>query len=74
MCREYGCWRLLIIDKSGNPVGRIMGPRILRTKDDILKEIWERRISVLDPSDQAIWDRNMVDIFLEEGYSVRNKR
>ncbi len=48
-----------------------MGPRILRTKDDVLKEIWDRRISVLDPSDQVIWDENMIDILLEEGYSVK---
>lgn len=72
MCREYGCWRILILDGDGKPVGRITGPRILRTKDKILKEVWDRRISPLDSSDQDHWDSVMEDILLEEGYSIKN--
>jgi len=71
MCREYGCWRLLILGPDEKPVGRITGPRILRTKDENLKGVWDRRISDLDPSDQAVWDQNMETILLEEGYSIR---
>lgn len=72
MCREYGCWRLLILDRDGKPVGRITGPRILRTKDKSLKEIWERRITPLDPSDQKLWDTLVEKILLEEDYSIRH--
>jgi hypothetical protein len=71
MCRSYGCWRILIFEAGGKPVGRITGPRILRTNDDTLKEIWEKRITLLDPSDQERWDSEMERILLEEGYSTR---
>jgi hypothetical protein len=70
MCRSYGCWRILIFDSGGKPVGRITGPRILRTKDERLKCIWAERIEQLDPSDQERWDSMMEDILLEEGYSI----
>ena len=70
MCRSYGCWRILIFDSGGRPVGRITGPRILRTNDDKLKEVWAERIEQLDPSDQERWDSMMEDILLEEGYSI----
>ena len=71
MCRSYGCWRLLILDSGEKPVGRITGPRILRTGDDKLKKIWAERITPLDPSDQGRWDSMMGEILLEEGYLVK---
>ncbi|WP_225353838.1 hypothetical protein [Methanolacinia petrolearia] len=52
-------------------MGRITGPRILRTNDDTLKKIWAERIEQLDPSDQERWDSEMERILLEEGHSTR---
>lgn len=71
MCRSYGCWRILIFNSGEKPVGRITGPRILRTNDDTLKKIWAERIEQLDPSDQERWDSEMERILLEEGHSTR---
>lgn len=71
MCREYGCWRILILDGNGKPVARIMGPRIFRTKDDKIREIWDRRVALLDPSNQDRWDMEMEEILTEEGYCIR---
>ena len=71
MCREYGCWRLLILDRSGIPVGRITGPRILRTKDDELIRLWEEEIASLSPSDQERWDNQLEEILCENGFSLK---
>lgn len=71
MCRDYGCWRLLILDSGEVPVGRITGPRILRTKDESLKYLWKRRIEQLDTSDHNRWDLEMEEILLQEGYMIK---
>ena len=71
MCRDYGCWRLLILDLDGKPVGRITGPRILRTKDEGLKRIWKMQVDDLDPSDQSRWDEMMENILRSGGYSIK---
>lgn len=71
MCRSYGCWRLLIMNSKGKPVGRISGPRILRTKDEGLMRVWEEKVIPLDPSDQDEWDRRMKAALSGEGFSVR---
>src|SRR5512137_584281 len=36
ICRDYGCWRLLILDAGGRRAGRIMCQRHLASEDEAL--------------------------------------
>jgi hypothetical protein len=44
ICRDYGYWRLLIIDPGGRTVGKIRYIRSLCSEDTILTKIWDECI------------------------------
>lgn len=70
ICRDFGCWRFLVRDGSGTPVGRIFPPRMLVSTDQDLKEIWETRIREIHCTDDESWDTQMARILTSAGYRV----
>jgi len=70
MCREFGCWRLLILDASGNRAGRVMQQRHFCPDDPALARIWEEEIRNRDETDDQQWDRSVIRILNREGYTV----
>ncbi len=70
LCREFGCWRILILDPGGNRVGRIMGSRHLSTEDDALRRIWEDHVGSLSTLDEAAWEEAVANLLVRKGYSV----
>lgn len=71
ICREYGCWRFLILDSQGNRVGRIMQSRHLDTQSPSLRHIWNTRIGNLHEDDDRIWDQKMCEIVKNAGFKIR---
>jgi len=71
ICREYECWRLLVLDRSGRRAGRIMGSRYLCSGDEFLSRIWDRAISPMEIADPETWDRDVIRILRKAGYTVR---
>jgi uncharacterized protein len=71
ICKEFGCWRLLIIGPDGRRAGRIMYQRFFCAEDDALAGIWDRQVRTLDEPDDALWDEAVVRILTEAGYRVR---
>jgi hypothetical protein len=71
MCRDYGCWRLLILDSKGMRAGRIMGRRHLASEDEVLTRVFEESIDTLAASDDVTWDRKVTGILARAGYTVR---
>lgn len=71
ICREYRCWRLLILDHRGNRVGRIPYIRSLVTDDPQLRNLWDRCIEHLDEQDDCVWEDRMIRILVRAGYAVR---
>ena len=71
ICRDYGCWRLLILDSEGKRVGRIMDRRHLASEDEALTLLFEEHINQLVEPDDALWDERVIRVLVTAGYTVR---
>lgn len=71
ICREYQCWRLLIVDRRGRWAGKIRYSRSLVSEDPFLRRIWTEGIEDLAEPDDRIWEATMVRTLMRAGYSVR---
>jgi len=71
VCREVFCCHLLIVDREGRRVGRVMGTRHLCPETPQLEELWENRVRTLHLSDDTIWVEKVVGILIDAGYTVR---
>jgi Putative zinc- or iron-chelating domain len=70
ICREFQCWRLLILDREGRQAGRVMGSRHLSTVNPSLARFWEERIGSISEENDAAWDLRMEQVLGEAGYRV----
>ncbi len=71
ICREYGCWRMLILNFRGRRAGRIMYQRHLASEDPDLIRLFEQCINDTSEPDDAAWDDKVIRILTRAGYSVR---
>jgi uncharacterized protein len=71
ICREFQCWRILISDRRGRQVGRVIGARHLMSEERTLSEIWEKHIRDINEPDTPAWEEEMIRILISAGYSVR---
>jgi hypothetical protein len=71
ICRNYGCWRLLILNHRGRRVGRIKHIRTLCSEDPLLIRIWDYCIENHQESDDRVWDDQMIRTLTYAGYTVR---
>ena len=71
ICRDYGCWRLLILNFRGRRAGRIMYQRHLVSEDATLTRLFEECIDPISEPDDAAWDDKVIRILSKAGYSVR---
>jgi len=71
ICRDYSCWRMLILSPSGRRVGRIMFSRYLCSEDPLVTRIFEECIDTLQVPDDTRWDERVIRILTEKGYIVR---
>jgi len=71
ICREYGCWRMLILNLRGRRAGRIMYRRHLVSEDATLSRLFEQCIDTIKEPDDAAWDRRVIRILVRAGYTVR---
>ena len=70
ICRDYGCWRILILDRDGRRVGRIMASRHLASEDpDLLRLFREELAQHAQLSDPA-WERVVLRMLHTAGYRV----
>jgi uncharacterized protein len=71
ICRDYGCWRLLILDAKGKRAGRIMCRRHLASEDEALTRLFEEQVNNLVEPDDAVWDERVIRVLVAAGYTVR---
>ncbi|MGA2914055.1 MAG: YkgJ family cysteine cluster protein [Methanoregula sp.] len=71
ICRDYGCWRMLILDSRGKRAGRVMEHRAFFSDDDDLAHVWKECIDDLTEPDDAVWDTIVIGILRKAGYTVR---
>jgi len=71
ICRDYGCWRLLILNHRGRRAGRIKYIRTLHSEDAILTRLWDACIEEHREPDDAKWEAEMIAVLTRAGYTVR---
>jgi hypothetical protein len=71
LCREYCCWRLLILDAEGKRAGRVMYQTTFLPDDDALRRLWERVEPTLEGLSGTEWDEKLIRILTASGYRVR---
>ncbi len=71
ICRDYGCWRLLILTPEGKRAGRIMCERHLASEDPALTRLFEEQINDVIEPDDTKWDMTVIRILTAAGYTVR---
>jgi Fe-S-cluster containining protein len=71
ICRDYSCWRMLIVSRTGQRAGRIMFSRYLCSEDPFVTRIFEECIDPVHEPDDAKWDDLVTRILIERGYAVR---
>ena len=71
VCRQYGFFRVLILDSDSRHIGRVQeGSRIFFSPDPSLHELWDREVKGTDISDETEWERYVRDVFSRAGYRV----
>lgn len=70
ICREYRCWRLLVLDASGVRAGRVMERRHLAADDPALRAFWEEHIAGIREGDIDRWDEQVILLLKGAGYMV----
>ncbi|NYT21747.1 MAG: YkgJ family cysteine cluster protein [Methanomicrobiales archaeon] len=71
MCRDFGCWRLLILKPDGSRAGRVMGRSHFCPDDADLARIWEDQVrDIEEPGDES-WIRTVTSLLTLAGYIVR---
>jgi len=70
ICREFSCWRLLILDAFGKRAGRVMAGTYLACEDTLLRQVWDYHIREIEAADDSEWLRKVTKILTRLGYSV----
>jgi len=71
ICRDFSCWRLLVLNRRGRRVGRVMFVRTLVSEDPLLTRLWEKCIDPLPIENDAVWQDEAIRILSRAGYTVR---
>jgi len=71
LCRQYGCFRILILDKDGCRAGLVTDrSRYFRAMNPEAHSVWEDRCRTLTIPDETLWEEEIERIFTREGYQV----
>jgi len=70
ICRDYGCWRLLILNSRGLRAGRIMYQRSFFSDDADLTRLWNACIDNLAEPDDVVWEEKITRILTNAGYTI----
>jgi Fe-S-cluster containining protein len=69
ICRDFRCYRMVIVNHTGNECGRIMGRNDLKTTDETLQQIWKEHISpLLPPHSDTRWENAVINALAAYGY------
>jgi len=71
ICRDYGCWRILILDMRGKRAGRIMCQRFLASEDERLTRLFHEQVNGIAEPDDIAWDNRLTRVLVAAGYTVQ---
>jgi uncharacterized protein len=71
LCRQYSCYRILVLDSTGNRIGRVTdASRYFTTTDADLRKLWNREIAGLVIPDEGDWEEHMEQVLMTAGYRI----
>lgn len=71
LCRQYSCFRLLVLDPQGNRIGRVVaGTRYFITTDSKLRTFWNRAVEGVTVPDEGEWENFVDQVCTSAGYRV----
>ncbi len=71
ICRQYGCFRVLVTGPGGERLGRVIeGSRYFTTMDRELRALWDREIAPLTIADETVWEEKVDQILSAAGYRI----
>ena len=71
ICRQYGCFRVLVLDHEGRHIGRVPeDSRIFSSLDPALHELWDSKVKNVEIPGEENWERYVSEIFSRAGYQV----
>jgi Fe-S-cluster containining protein len=69
ICRDFRCYRMVIVNRAGHECGRIVGRTDLKTSDETLTQIWKENIApLLPPHSDTRWENTVIDALAAHGY------
>jgi hypothetical protein len=71
ICRDFCCWRLLILDSQGRRAGRVLYQRTFVPDSPALTRLWEQVKPTLNGLGDAEWDDAVIRNLTASGYRVR---
>jgi len=71
LCRQYSCFRVLVLDPAGTRIGRVTdASRYLVTTDLRLRTLWEEKIRPMNIPDEGAWEAFVEETLARHGFSV----
>ena len=71
LCRQYSCFRILVLDPQGNRIGRVTdNSRYFTTADASLHRIWNEQIAGVVIPSETDWDEFVKRTLASAGYQV----
>jgi len=71
LCRQYSCYRILVLDSHGKQIGRVTeASRYLSTTDENLRTLWNREIAIIAIADEKCWEEHVKQTLAQAGYNV----
>jgi len=71
LCRQYSCYRILVLDPEGKRIGRVHdASRYFTSSDDKLRELWKNEIAGREIADESLWEEEVSRIIVQAGYRV----
>ena len=71
LCRQYSCFRVLVLDAHGNRIGRIVaGTRYFITSDPELRTLWNSEVEGVTMADEGEWEDFIDRVCTSAGYRV----
>ncbi len=71
LCRQYSCYRILVLDSAGNRIGRVTdATRYFTTTNDGLRRLWNQKIAGVVIPDEAYWEEYVEQVLSCAGYRI----
>ncbi|HXX55511.1 MAG TPA: YkgJ family cysteine cluster protein [Methanoregula sp.] len=71
LCRQYACFRILVLDSTGRKLGRVMdSTRYFVSDDPRLNTLWKTMVEPAAIHDEYLWEEHVGRVLTGAGYRI----